>query len=81
MPRNPRHYPVHLHFLGGQIERVFFQKLETFQEWYRGVVNAEPRGGFVNVWMRDLYVEYFVVRPQALIGVRVEQQFLVVDDA
>ena len=38
-------------------------------------------GGFVNVPMSDLDGEYLVVRPQALIGVRVEPQFSAVDDA
>ena len=81
MPRNPRRYAVHLNLVVGQIERVFFPKLETFQEWYLGLVNAETQGGFVNVPMTDLDGEYLVVRPQAVIGVRVEPQFSVVDDA
>ena len=46
-----------------------------------GVVNAETQGGFVNVPMSDLDGEYLVVRPQAVIGVRVEPQFSAVDDA
>ena len=58
-----------------------FPKLETFQEWYQGVVNAENQGGFVNVPLSDLEGEYLVVRPQAVIGVRVEPQFSSVDDA
>ena len=41
MSRTPRRYAVHLHLVGGQTERVFFPKLETFQEWYQGVGNAE----------------------------------------
>ena len=65
MSRTPRRKGVHLHLVGGRTERVFFPKLETFQEWYQGVVNAE----------------YLVVRPQAVIGVRVEPQFSSVDDA
>ena len=81
MPRTPRRYAVHLHLVGRQTERVFSQKLETFQEWYQGVVNAGTQGGFVNVPMSDLDGEYLVVRPQAVIGVRVEPQFSAVDDA
>jgi len=45
------------------------------------VVNAENQGGFVNVPLSDLEGEYLVVRPQAVIGVRVEPQFPSVDDA
>ena len=81
MPRTPRRYAVHLHLVGGQNERVFSPKLETFQEWYQGGVNAETQGGFVNVPISDLDGEYLVVRPQAVIGVRVEPQFSAVDDA
>jgi hypothetical protein len=65
----------------GRPNEFFFPKLETFQEWYQGVVNAETQGGFVNVPMSDLDGEYLVVRPQAVIGVRVEPQFSAVDDA
>ena len=81
MPRTPRRYAVHLHLVGRQTERVFFQKLETFQEWYQGAVNAENQGGFVNVPMSGLNGEYLVVRPQAVMGDRVEPQFSAVDDA
>ena len=81
MSRTPRRYSVHLHLVGGQTERVFFSKLETFQELYQGVVNAENQGGFVNVPLSDLEGEYLVIRPQAVIGVRVEPQFSSVDDA
>ena len=81
MPRKPRRYAVHLHLVGGQTERVNFPKLETFQEWYQGIVNASGQAGFVNVPISDLEGEYLVVRPEAVIGVRVEHQFSSVDDA
>ena len=80
MPRTPRRC-VHLHLVGGQTVRVHFPKLEMFQEWYQGVVNAEGQGGFVNVPISDLDGEYLVVRPEAVIAVRVEPQFSSVDDA
>ncbi len=60
MSRTPRRYAVYLHLLGGQIERVFFPKLETFQEWYQGLVNAENQSGFVNVPLSDLEGEYLI---------------------
>ena len=81
MLRTSRRYAVHFHLVGGQTERVFFPKLQTFQEWYQGVVNAETQAGFVNVSMSDLDGEFLVVHPQAEIGVRVEPQFSAVDDA
>ena len=81
MARTPRRNAVHLHLLGGQNERVFFPKLETFQEWYQGLVNAESQGGFVNFPLSDLQGRYLVAGPQSVIGVRVEPQFSSVDDA
>ena len=81
MPRKPRRYAVHLHLVGGQTEKVHFPKLETFQEWYQGIANADGQAGFVNVPISDLEGEYLVVRPEAVIGVRVEPQFSSVDDA
>lgn len=80
MSRTPRRYAKYLHMLGGQIEQVNFPKLETFQQWYQGIVNAEGQGGFVNLLISDLDGEYLVVRPEAVIGVRVEPQFSSVDD-
>ena len=81
MSRTPRRYAVHLHLVGGQTERVFFPRLDLFQEWYQGLVNAEGQTGFVNVPISDLEGEYLVVRSEAVIGVRVEPQFSSVDDA
>ena len=81
MSRTPRRYAVHLHLVGGQTERVFFPKLELFQEWYQGLVNAEGQGGFVNFPNSDLEGEYLVVRPEAVIGVRVEPEVSSLEDA
>ena len=81
MSRTPRRYAVHLHLVGGQTERVHFPKLETFQQWYQRIVNAEGQGGFVDVPISDLEGEYLVVRREAVIGVRVEPQFSSVEDA
>ena len=80
MSRTPRRYAVYLHLLGGQTDRFNFPKLETFQQWYQGIVNVEGKGGFVNVPISDLHGEYLVVRPKAVIGVRLEAQFSSVDD-
>ena len=55
-------------------ERVFFPKLETFQEWYQGLVNAETQ--VVSSCSHQRSGGYLVVRPQAVIGVRVEPQFI-----
>ena len=81
MSRKPRRYAVPLRFVGGQNEQVFFPKLQTFQECYQWVVNPENQGDFVNVPLGYLEGEYLVVRPQVMIGVRVETQCSSVDDA
>ena len=81
MSRTPRRYAVNLHLVGGQTERVFFPKLETFQEWYQGWSMPRTRAVSSTVPLSDLEGEYLVVRPQAVIGVRVEPQFSSVDDA
>ena len=45
-------------------------------------MNAGVNGGFVNVPLgEELEGEYLVVRPDAVIGLRVEPQFSSIDDA
>ena len=58
-----------------------FPGSSCFRSGIQGLVNAEGQGGFVNVPISDLEGEYLVVRPEAVIGVRVEPQFSSVDDA
>ena len=81
MTRTPRRYAVSLHLIGGQTELVHFSTLEQFQQWYQGLVNAGANAGFVNVPLgEELAGEYLVVRPDAVIGLRVEPQFSSLDD-
>ena len=81
MTRSPRRYKISLHPSGGQTELVHFPTLETFQEWYQGLVNGGSGQAFVNFPIGDLEGEYLVTRPEAVIGVRVEPQFASIDDA
>jgi len=81
MPRTPRRYAVHLHLAGGQSELMSFPRLELSQEWYQGLINAAGQGGGVNVLISDLDGEYLVIRPEAVISLRVEPQFSFADDA
>jgi len=81
----PRRYAVHLHLGGGQSEVAHFKTLEAFQQWYGGVLNAAPASSpasdtFVNVPMDDLQGEYLVLRPSAVIGIRVEPLYGSLDD-
>ena len=85
MARTPRRYAVHLHLSGGQSEIAHFKTLEAFQQWYGGVLTAASSSSpasdtFVNVPMGDLEGEYSVVRPSAVIGIRVEPLYGSLDD-
>jgi len=55
--------------------------LDQFQDWYQGLVNASAEGAFVNVPLSELDGEFLVVRPDAVIGMRVEPQYALIDDA
>ena len=81
MPRQPRRYRISLHLSGGQTEVVHFPTLETFQEWYEDLVNGGQGQAFVNVPLGELEGEYLVIRPEAVIGLRVEPQYASIDDA
>jgi hypothetical protein len=85
MARTPRRYAVHLLLSGGQSEIAHFKTLEAFQQWYGGVLTAAASSSaasdtFVNVPMGDLEGEYLVVRPSAVIGIRVEPLYGSLDD-
>jgi predicted DNA-binding protein with PD1-like motif len=75
----PRSYAVHLHLSGGQSETVMFATLEAFQQWYGGVLTAATHDTFVNVPIAELEGEYLVVRPSAVLAIRVEPRFNALD--
>ena len=80
MSRVPNRYAVHLWLVGGQCETVQFASLEAFQQWYSGVLNAASADAFVNVPLGDFDSEYLVVRPSAVIAIRVEPLFASIQD-
>jgi hypothetical protein len=80
MSSQPRRYAVHLHMSGGQTETVMFPSLQSFQQWYGEVLTAATPDTFVNVPISDLEGEYLVVRPSAVVGIRVEPRFNALDD-
>jgi predicted DNA-binding protein with PD1-like motif len=80
MSRIPRRYAVHLHLSGGQSETVMFASLDAFQQWYGGVLTAGAVDTFVNVPISDLDGEYLVLRPSAVIAIRVEPRFNAIED-
>jgi hypothetical protein len=80
MTRQPRRYAIHLLLAGGHRELVHFATLEAFQQWYGSVLNAGPAEAFVNVPINDLEGEYLVLRPQSVVGIRVEPRYTALDD-
>ena len=80
MSRIPRRFAVHLHLSGGQTETVMFATLEAFQQWYGGVLTTGTADTYVNVPISELDGEYLVVRPSAVIAIRVEPRFNALDD-
>lgn len=57
-----------------------FATLDAFQQWYGGVLTAAAADTYVNVPISDLEGEYLVVRPSAVIAIRVEPRFNALDD-
>lgn len=79
MGRTPRRYAIHLHLSGGQSEVVHFADLEAFQQWYGSVLTASAPEAFVNVPISEMEGEYLVLRPSAVIAIRVEPKFNALD--
>ncbi len=76
MPRQPDEFAIHLILEGGAREEVRFVTLKDFQTWYSGVVVPKHDSQeFVNVPIKTIQGEYMVVRPSAIIAIRVEPIF------
>lgn len=80
MARTPNHYAIHLLLAGGHHQVINFPDLASFQQWYGNVLNSGPAEAFVNVPINDLPGEYLVVRPNGVVGIRVEPQFASFDE-
>ena len=80
MARAPRRYAIHLSLSGGHKEVVHFRTLESFQQWYQGVLHggASPEA-FVNVPISELEGENLLIRAHALVGIRVEPVYGISD--
>lgn len=76
MPRTPDEIAVYIFLTGGQRECVKFPTIQDFQKWYQGVLvpKAESQE-FVNVPIKNIQGEYMVVRPYAILAIRVEPIF------
>ncbi len=75
MPQ-PSEYAVHLLLEGGHREVVRFLTIQDFQKWYGGeLVPKATATDFINVPIKNIDGEYMVVRPSAVLGIRVEPLF------
>mgnify|MGYP005852668461 CR=1 FL=1 len=73
MARTPQEYAVYLMLNGGHREEVRFRTLQEFQQWYKdGILPKQDSSEFLNVPIKNIQGEYMVVRPSAIIGIRVE---------
>jgi hypothetical protein len=75
MARTPSEYSVHLLIEGGHREEIRFATLQDFQQWYKTLVPKQDSSEFVNVPIKNIQGEYMVIRPTAILGIRVEPIF------
>ncbi|TGG86705.1 MAG: hypothetical protein ERJ67_03935 [Aphanocapsa feldmannii 277cV] len=74
MAHRPVAYRVHLQLRGGHTQVVRFADLERFQAWYGGPFSRSPGGQLVEVPLLEFPDEFLVVRPDAVVAVRVESE-------
>jgi hypothetical protein len=75
MAKTPSEYSVHLLIEGGHREEIRFATLQDFQQWYKTLVPKQDSSEFVNVPIKNIQGEYMVIRPTAILGIRVEPIF------
>ncbi|MBW4515652.1 MAG: hypothetical protein KME11_10550 [Timaviella obliquedivisa GSE-PSE-MK23-08B] len=76
MPRTPNEFAVHILISGGHREEIRFPTIQDFQKWYS--TELVPKSGsseFINVPIKNIQGEYMVVRPTAVMALRVEPVF------
>jgi hypothetical protein len=75
MPQ-PSEFAVHLMLEGGHREEVRFPTIQDFQKWYSGeLVPKGTSSEFISVPIKNIQGEYMVVRPTAVLAIRVEPVF------
>jgi hypothetical protein len=72
MPK-PSEYAVHFFISGGQKEEVRFPSIEAFQKWYGSELKPKAQSDdFINVPLKKIEGEYMVIRPSAVLAMRLE---------
>ncbi|AIE73898.1 MULTISPECIES: hypothetical protein [unclassified Synechocystis] len=69
-------FAIHLFLTNGHREEVRFMTIQDFQKWYSNeVVPRHDSQEFINVPIKNVQGEYMVVRPSAIVAIRVEPIF------
>jgi hypothetical protein len=76
MPQKADEYAIHLFLSNGHREEVRFLNIQEFQQWYsKEVVPKYDSQEFITVPIKNIQGEYMVVRPSAIVAIRVEPIF------
>uniref|UniRef100_B8HWW8 Uncharacterized protein n=1 Tax=Cyanothece sp. (strain PCC 7425 / ATCC 29141) TaxID=395961 RepID=B8HWW8_CYAP4 len=76
MARTPTEYVAHLMLEGGHREEVRFSTIQEFQKWFSNELMAKSDSkDFVTIPLKNVDSEYMVVRPAAILAIRVEPWF------
>lgn len=74
--QKPDEFAIHLFLTNGHREEVRFMTIQEFQKWYSNdVVPKHDSQEFITVPIRNIQGEYMVVRPSAIVAIRVEPIF------
>jgi hypothetical protein len=74
--QKPDEFAIHLFLSNGHREEVRFMTIQEFQKWYSNdVVPKHDSQEFITVPIRNIQGEYMVVRPSAIVAIRVEPIF------
>ncbi len=69
-------FAIHLFLTNGHREEVRFVTIQEFQKWYSNdIVPKHDSQEFINVPIKNIQGEYMVVRPSAIVAIRVEPIF------
>lgn len=69
-------FAIHLFLTNGHREEVRFGTIQEFQKWYSNdIVPKHDSQEFINVPIKNIQGEYMVVRPSAIVAIRVEPIF------
>ena len=74
--QKPDEFAIHLFLTNGHREEVRFMTIQEFQKWYSNeIVPKHDSQEFITVPIKNIQGEYMVVRPSAIVAIRVEPIF------